>query len=214
MKLWIKTSFFLTLVAVFFSFGLTHYASASACGRGNLFLTRNADVVWGNQPTTTTTTNVADISSAPNSQVRLSVSGEDGCAGTQVTFQILQGSSVLKTFTGSLRLGQQLIAGTSTRPALYQLYYDWTNDLSVGTYKFRTVLPIQAGPSSNNLNVQTSQACNLTKTYPNPNGGVPGAVIQLIVEAQGSCQNWKAFVNVINETQQNISIFAGNAQGE
>lgn len=188
--------YILILLALACFFGTKTEALAEACNARNLFLATQGDIKWGSTEGAS-----SDVLATPGSTVRLFVSGEDGCAGTSVTFQIVGGV----TFSGTLKLGNLIATGK------YQLYYDWTNNLSAGTYKFKTVSPASSGPSGNNLTVAASQPCNLSKVYANPNGGVQGETVQLTVEALGTCEGWGVTINTWDAVARR-SVWSGSRQ--
>lgn len=195
MKKYIILAIIFTVSQIFYS-GFIKTAFAAACNSGNLFLASQALIGWGDTPNNAAW---SQVQTTPNSTVRLSVSGEDGCTGRQVTFQVLRSSSVIRTFSGNLILGRQLVSGN---PTTFQLYYDWTNDLPLGQYRFRTTLPLQAGPSFNILNVQQiTGPCLLSQVNTTPPLGTAyGTPIQINVAAQGTCQNWGVTVNIYETT--------------
>ena len=197
------TTFLITALFVGLFLGLfnSSFAQITVCNQQSLFLSSQANILWGNPGIP------GQVQATPGSQVRLSVSGENVCVGQSVRFTI---SGTSNTFLGTLSLGQQISSN------LYQLYYDWTNNLSNGTYRFNVFSPsfgISAGPSANELVVGALQQCNIARVYASPNGGVQGDAIQLIVEGQGTCQNWGATANVVNATGGgNTVVWSGSQQ--
>jgi hypothetical protein len=183
-------------IVVLLLFGHTFDVNAAACNSSNLFLSRNGDVGWGDTPLNAAW---SPVTIAPNSQVRLSVGGEDGCAGQSVNFQIKQNGSVVKTVSGSLVKGRQITSQVS------QLYFDWTSDVPVGSYTFRamaTQLGLFSDDSSNTLTIaQNNQQCRLTtvNTSP-PNGTNFGTPIRINVTGQGTCNDWGVTVNIYEVT--------------
>ena len=196
----IKTYSVLFFISVIVVGGLFYAYSvfASPCFSENIFPGITIDIGWGNTPDNALWSSVA---ATPNSQVRLSDAGEDGCAGTKASFSVSDGSNkVIRTLTGNLSLGRQFTSDNKTK---FQLYYDWTNDLPAGT-GYRFSIPIGGGAlrSSNVLNIgQTTQACQLSTVTTNPSIGIPfGTPVSINVVAQGQCQDWGVSVNIYETT--------------
>ena len=150
---------------------------------------------WGNDSATT----AGPVNAAPNSQVRVSIRGEDGCKDQTVVFQVLKEDGI----TEVAQIQGKLVLGPRASGGLYFLNRDWTNNLTVGKYKVKLFslngdVGIRSNVSSSILNIQALQACNFSKVYASPNGGKPGDRVQLTVEATGTCQNWGVTIDVCN----------------
>ena len=127
--------------------------------------------------------------------------GEDGCAGMIARFGIytVNNPDVESVVSVTLNLG----SAVPNKPGIFLLTGNWTINLDSGTYgltlkKVGNNLFGGVGISPNQLIVKAKQDCNISKVYASPNGGKPGESAQLIVESQGSCQGWKASLNVVN----------------
>lgn len=186
------------LVAAGLFFGLTGSAEAATCNQFNLFISSTGDIGWGDTPPDL---RWSAVSAAPGTQVRLSLAGEDGCAGRTANFQILNGTGgTADQFDGVLTLGRRITGNK------YQLYYDWNNNLPAGNgYKFKVrSVGLVAGflPSVNVLNVeQITQTCRLSNTVvvsPAPGGTTFGTPAGIMVTGQG-CENWGATMNIYRE---------------
>jgi hypothetical protein len=206
MKFLVKLSVIFGVVALTF----LSLSSAQAFTCGSRSVMGNSSPYWG-------TDTGKNVNAPKGSQVRISVKGEDGCAGQSAQFQILKNSSSVKSATVTLTQG----SAVSGQQGAYVLSGDWMNDLDNGDY---TVKLLKVGDqvfssngSSNTLSIQALQDCNLTKAYPSPNGGQPGNKIKLIVEAQGNCGGpspWKASLNVIDDFagSNQAAVFTGSGQ--
>ena len=185
----------LIIFAAVLFFGWTGSAEAATCNQANLFIITNSSIGWGDTPNDL---RWSAVSAIPGTSVRLSLAGEDGCAGRTANFEILNsaGGTVGK-FDGVLKLGKK-ITGEK-----YQLYYDWNNNLPAGNgYKFKVrSLPLVALSlqSVNVLNVeQINQACRLSNVVvvsPTPGGTTFGTPVGIRVSGQG-CQGWGASMNI------------------
>lgn len=190
--------YFLTIfvfVAVGLFFGLADSVEALTCNQSNLFLSSTNEIGWGDIPNDL---RWSAVSVAPAASIRLSLAGENGCAGRTANFQILNGTGgIAGQFNGVLKLGRRITGNK------YQLYYDWSNNLSIGSgYKFKVrSLPLVAGftQSVNVLNVeQINQACRLFNAVvvsPAPGGTIFGTPVGIKVTGQG-CQGWGATMNI------------------
>ena len=185
----------LILTAIVLFFGLPDSAEAKTCNQSNLFIISTSDIGWGDTPSDL---RWSAVSAAPGGRVRLSLAGEDGCAGRTANFQILNNTGgTAGQFDGILTLGRRITGDK------YQLYYDWNNNLPVGNgYKFKVrSLPLAAAflQSVNVLNVeQVSQACRLSSAVavsPAPGGTTFGTPVGVRVTGQG-CQGWGATMNI------------------
>ena len=142
----------------------------------------NTPPYWGENAT-------QNVNTSNDSQVRISIKGEDGCAGQTAQYQIKKNGSVVTTISTGLTKGPAVTG----QQDVYVLYGDWTVDLDNGDYQIQLFRVgsqlLQSNPSSNTLMVGAVQACNLTSAYASPNGGKGGERVQLTVEAQGTCQD-------------------------
>lgn len=186
------------------SFIFSFDASAVSCGSKSAI--GNSPPYWGSSAN-------QNVTSSKGSQVRVSVKGEDGCAGQSAEFQIKKGTSIVST------IKLDLIKGTavSGQQNVYVLYADWNINLDNGDYKVKLLKVgntiYSSNDSSNTLTVGTSQECNLDKVYANPNGGKEGEKIKATVEAKGSCQGWGVTININRTTGgTNAVVFNGSEQ--
>ncbi len=201
MKIRVLYSIFAAVIlSSFLFFSNVH---ALTCGQNNVIASTPS--YWGIDPN-------QNVIASNNSQVRISIRGEDGCAGQTAQFQIKEGSNITSTINLNLIQGQP-IQGQS---GAFILFGDWTINLQPGTYKIKLINVggqiFSSSDSPNTLTVQSSaQACNISKLSTNPAGGVrAGQQIQLIVEAQGVCQGWGATINILDSN--NTSVFSGSQQ--
>lgn len=198
-----KLKLFLITTVFFASFLFFTNTYAFTCGERNII--GNTPPYWGNNSNQNVVTPL-------NSQTRISIRGEDGCAGQTAQFQVKQGNNVVSTINLSLTRDNSVSGQTGT----FILYSDWMINIPVGTYRIKFIKVgsqvFSSADSSNTLTVQaTSQACNISRLSTNPVGGVrAGQQIQLIVEAQGTCQDWGATVNVLGSF--NVCSFNGSEQ--
>lgn len=179
-----------SITTVFFaSFLFFSNAHAFTCGERNII--GNSPPYWGNDPN-------QNVIVSQNSQVRLSIKGEDGCAGQIAQFQIKEGSSVIVTIDLPLSLGGPVSGQTGA----FILYGDLNANIQPGTYRAKLIgigsQILSSADSSNTVTVESQvQPCSLSRLSTDPQGGVRGGQqIQLIVEAQGVCQGWGVTVNV------------------
>ncbi|MEX2090615.1 MAG: pilin [Candidatus Paceibacterota bacterium] len=199
-----KKLFFSAPVIVLGLFAFSFNANAANCGARSAI--GNSPPYWG-------TTASQNVTSSNGSQVRISIKGEDGCAGQTAQYQIKQGGSVVKTIDINLTKG----SAVPGQQDVFILYGDWTISLSNGDYKVKLLKVgntiYSSNDSSNTLTVGASQACNLDKVYANPNGGKSGEKILATVEAKGSCQGWGVTININRTTGgTNTPVFNGSEQ--
>lgn len=182
------------------------YTPKYTCGARNVIASQAP--FWGSD-----TAGVKNITTTKGSYVSLTIKGEDGCARQLAEFQVLKGTSVVDTLQGYLGVGPAVPGQVGA----FWLIGDWPVDLPNGDYKLKLIKIGNAiwssNPSSNILTVQSTQACNLKSVYPTPNGGKPGDVIKLTVEATGTCKDWKASVTVVDAVNpNNPTVWSGSAQ--
>ncbi|MEK7659313.1 MAG: hypothetical protein AAB338_01495 [Patescibacteria group bacterium] len=186
---------------LFFSF--SNSSNAVSCGARSAI--GSTPPYWGNDP-------AQNVIVSVNSQARISIKGEDGCAGQPAEIQILKDSNIVRTVTLTLNLG----APVTGQQNVHVLYADGTIDFSPGVYRAKFIrvgnIVGSSAQTSNTLTVQAqTQACTLSRLTTNPIGGVRGGQqIQLIIEALGTCQDWGATVNVLGSS--NICNFNGSEQ--
>ena len=203
-----KIKLFLILPPVLVGiFAIVYYGEAASCGTRSII--GNSPPYWG-------TVASQNVTLTNGSQVRISIKGEDGCAGQNAQYQIFKGSSLVFTINlpGGLIKGNAVSGQTDA----YILYGDWTINLGDGDYKVKLIKVdnkiYSSSLSSNTLTVGgVSQACNLDKVYANPNGGKPGEKIKATVEGKGSCQGWGVTINIDRTTGgTNTRVLNGSEQ--
>ena len=175
-----------------FSWQTTH-AATYACGTHAVM--GNSAPYWGNNSGT-------NVNASKGAPVRISIKGEDGCAGQSATFVISKSGKAVRNAVGTLVQG----AAVSGQTGAYVFSADWANDLDNGDYTVKLLSVagqvMSSTESPNTLSIQVAQACNLSKVYASPNGGQPGDKIQLIAEVQGACvatPPWKVSLNAIDD---------------